>query len=144
MKYIILLGLSTIIFNGCATKLTTEGNKTRQIEASSKNSCVYLGSDEVEGMFKFGDSGNRLTVLNEMRNITALKGGNAYMTNDFRSDGMGHYSASFEIFKCPVAKEEYMLPKKYLELEKLKELLNKGIITQQEYEIEKNKLLNYQ
>jgi hypothetical protein len=138
------LALALILgFSGCATKVSPEGSKTRQIDASWKNSCTYIGSSETSSAMKFGARGNYETVRNNIRNITAKNGGNAYMTNDFLNDGMGHFSASFEMYKCPIAKEEYTVPKKYEALEKLKALQDKGIITQEEYDIEKTKLLNH-
>lgn len=145
MKYnSICIVFGILIFTGCASKLTTDGSKTRQIDISFKNSCVYIGSDEISSYIKFGDEGNRLEVQHGIRNITAKNGANSYVINDFRSDGIGHYSASFEMYKCRIAKEEYKVPKKYEALEKLKELKEKGIINEKEYDIEKAKLLTYE
>jgi hypothetical protein len=139
-KILVILPILILLINGCATKVTPEGRKTRQIDMSWKNSCVYIGSSQTSSALKFGAQGNYETVRNNMKNETASSGGNSYMVNDFKNDGMGHFYASFEIYKCPEIK--YHVPKKYDALEKLKKLFDKGVITQKEYDIEKTKLLN--
>jgi hypothetical protein len=139
MKFIITLIIGSLL-SGCATKITPEGRKTREIDKSWKNSCTYIVDGETSSAIKFGGKGNYVTVRNNIRNITAAKGGNAYMINDFTNDGMGHYEATFEIYNCPETK--YQLPKKYEALEKLKELQDKGVITKEEYESEKKIILD--
>ena len=140
MKKVFIAIPIIVLLSGCATKATPEGKKTRQIDMSWKNSCVYIGSSQTSSAIKFGAQGNHETVRNNMKNETAENGGNAYMVNDFISDGMGYFSASFEMYKCPETK--YHVPKKYDALEKLKKLYDKDVITEKEYKAEKFKLLN--
>jgi hypothetical protein len=140
MTKTLLIIFILVIFNGCATKVTPEGKKTRQIDVSWKNSCIYIGSSETSSAVKFGAQGNYETVRNNIKNETAASGGNAYIVNDFINDGMGHFSATFEMYNCPETK--YHVPKKYDALERLKKLLDEGVITQKEYNQEKAKLLN--
>ncbi len=139
MRNITTILLIGILLNGCATILTSEGQKTREINKSWENSCIYIGSGETSSAAKFGAEANYVTVRNNIRNITAASGGNAYMVNDFTHDGRGHYAATFEMYKCTETK--YLLPKKYEALEKIKQLLDKGVITQEEYDIEKKQIL---
>jgi len=132
--FILVFSLSS-----CATKVTTEGSQTREINKSWKNSCTFIGTDQTFSTFKLGATGNYITVRNNIKNVTAERGGNSYVVNDFSDDGLGHYKATFEIYDCPESK--YEVPKKYEALEKLKELLDKGVITEEEYQHEKIKLL---
>ena len=90
-----------MFLTSCATKVTTQGNKVREIDISWKNSCKYLSNDQTSSTFKVGATANYLSVQNNIRNQTADKGGNSYFLNDFSSDGMGHYRAMFEIYNCP-------------------------------------------
>lgn len=140
MKHILLLLIAGIIFSGCATKVSQKGLKTREIDISWKNSCVFISSGETSSYTKFGAQNNYDTVRNNIQNITATNGSNAYILNSIKGDGMGHYTGKFEMYKCPETK--YHLPKKFESLEKLKELLDKGVITQDEYNTEKTKVLN--
>ena len=142
LRYTILLISVSILFTACATKTTQEGMKTREIDISWKNSCIFIENAQTSSAIKLGANNNRLTVLNNIKNKTAEKGGNSYVINDFSSDGMGHFSGTFEIYKCPITK--YNLPTKYKNLEKLKELLDKAIITKKEYDNEKKMILNNQ
>jgi|GEM_PF-3438063 len=126
------------ILSGCATPLSQEAKNTRQIDISSKNSCIFIGSGEASSSIKFGAEANRETVKNNIRNETAANGANSYFTNELVSDGQGHYSATFEMYKCPDIK--YSLPTKYASLEKLKKLLAEGVISQKEYDSEVAKI----
>ena len=132
--------LATLLLSGCAGKVSPAGKKTRQIDISWKNSCIYIGSEETSSSMKFGAKGNYDQVRNNIKNITAEMGGNSYMVNDLLNDGMGHYSANFEIYNCKETK--YHVPTKYKALERLKELHVKGILTDEEFSSEKAKLLN--
>jgi hypothetical protein len=74
----------------CATKVTIQGNETRQIDESWKKTYKHLGNEKTYSTFKLGSKGNYLNVQNNIKNITAEKGGNAYFVNDFSGDGLGH------------------------------------------------------
>lgn len=103
-----LLVLPVIIFalSGCsATPITPEGKLVREINKDWANPCTFLGSEETSSYMKVGGRANYLEVRNNIRNITAARGGNAYVINDFSGDGRGHYSAIFEIYKCPPSKK---------------------------------------
>ena len=139
MKYFILIGM-IILLCSCATEVTKAGRETREIDKSLVNSCIFISDGSTSSVFKFGSKGNYETVRNNIRNITAERGGNAYTVNDFIETGPGHFHSTFEIYKCPETK--YQLSNKYRSLGELKSLKGKGIITQKEYEIEKTKLLN--
>ena len=154
-KYLlaIILVASAILISGCANKLTTAGSKTRQIDRSWMNQCKFLGSSHTSSSFKLGGDANYQTVKVDMRNITGARGGNAYVVNDFTSDGSGHYQSSFEMYKCPDNRalmiqnvdskpEKKNSTNKYEDLEKVKSLYDKGIITEEEYKTEKTKMLN--
>ncbi len=131
--------LTAGLLTGCADKVNNAGKKTRQIDISWKNTCIFIANDEFYSAMKFGAQGNYDNVLNNIKNETARRGGNSYIINSFVNDGGGHYTARFEMFKCPETK--YHVPKKYEALEKLKDLQDKGVITQEEYDIEKAKVL---
>lgn len=140
MKALVFSAIVATVLWGCATPTSPEGMHTREIDKSWENSCEFLGSSETSSAVKFGANANRETVINNIKNLTAEKGGNAYVVNDLDDDGLGHYSAKFEIFRCPETK--YVLPNKYEALEKIKDLLDKGVLTQEEYEQEKEKILS--
>ena len=140
MRFQLSLITLSLVIAGCATQLTTNGQGVREIQKEWKNSCEYIGSSQTSSAFKFGAKGNHDTVLNNMRNITAENGGNAYLVNSFYDDGLGHFTSTFEMHNCPESLNR--LSNKYDSLERIKDLLGKGVITQEEYEIEKKQILN--
>ena len=99
-KKILILTIFTVLFTGCATKMTSAGKKVREIPIEMKNTCQFIGNEETSSATKFGSNGNKMTVLNNIRNITAENGGNSYVLNQYGSDGMGHWNGSFEMYKC--------------------------------------------
>ncbi len=152
LAHVTLIAIALLI-SGCASKLTSAGSKTRQIERSWMNQCKYIGSSHTSSSFKFGGDANYQSVKVDIRNITGANGGNAYVVNDFTSDGSGHYQSSFEMYKCPnnralLIQNVDSKPAKsntsnrYDDLERVKSLYDKGVINEEEYKIEKSKILN--
>ncbi len=96
-----LLSITAIvlIMTGCASTVTPAGKMVRQIPVSLVNECQFLGNDEAYSAMQIGHN-NRQEVLRLTKNIVGAKGGNAYVLNDLSDDGMMHWTANFEIYKC--------------------------------------------
>lgn len=142
MKLKLFTGISilSILLTACATKASIEGSKTKQINEELKNNCIFIESNQVSSSVKFGPMANKETVENEIKNQTALNGGNAYYINSFIETSFGHYSSSFEVYKCPETK--YTMSKQYHALKELKRLFEEGILSKDEYDKEKFNIIN--
>lgn len=127
-----------VFFGGCATRATLEGQKTREIDKSWKNSCTFIGNSETSSIAKFGGQANYETVRNNIKNETAENGGNSYVVNSIIETSAMHYFATFEMYKCP--ENRYNLPSEYEALLRLKGLLKENVISQDEYDTELKKI----
>lgn len=136
---ILLTGIISFLFTGCATKISPKGLKTKEINAELKDTCLFIQNKQVSSSIKFGPMANKETVENEIKNITAESGGNAYFINNFVETSFGHYSSSFEIYSC--SENKYVVSKQYKPLRELKKLFDEGIISKEEYKREKDIVL---
>jgi len=93
----LVFGLAMV---GCATPLTQDARMTREINKDWRNKCKHITTEEVWSTWKFGAKGNYLEVRDQIRIMTAERGGNAFVVGDFSGDGMGHYGAIFEVYHC--------------------------------------------
>ncbi len=99
-KNFLVVTIFIMLFTGCAEKMTTAGKQVREISSEMKSKCIFIGNEETSSATKFGSNGNKVTVLNNIRNITANNGGNSYVLKQYDSDGFGHWVGSFEMYKC--------------------------------------------
>jgi outer membrane lipoprotein SlyB len=99
-KKVLILTIVTLLFTGCATKMTTSGTKVSEISAKKKTTCTFIGNEETSRTADLASNGNRRDVLSSVRNITAELGGDSYVLNQCGSNGLGLWSAKFEVYKC--------------------------------------------
>lgn len=150
---IILLCISSATHSG--TPLTEEGKKVREISPDWSNQCDFMGTKEVTNA-SFGANPDvcKKRAFDEMKNKVGELGGNAYLVTyiDVSPCLFGGTTITFEAYRCPDEKSISVKRNDqidtdssddlYRQLTNLKKLLDQGIINQEEYELQKKKILN--
>ncbi len=150
----LLAGLVAWASAACVTDLTAAGQEVRIGKADPTDGCTELGT-----VYGSGNGGGYVSTedkmtsaQNELRNRAAEKGGN-YVVMDAIGSGLGGMTFSGRGFRCdrlpsnlapsgsaaaaPVAPERDPEAR----LRKLKELLEKGLITQDDYDKRRAEIL---
>jgi hypothetical protein len=135
--------------------LTGEGQKVREISPDWSNQCDLIGIREISNASAGASPGVcKKRALDEMKNKIGEIGGNAYVITHIRVYPclMGGTTVTFEAYSCPddksisvTLRDEKMntdTDDLYVKLKNLKKLLDEGIISQQEYDVQKKKILD--
>jgi hypothetical protein len=141
------LGVATV---GCGTDLTAAGRRVRVGKAPPHPKCEELGivhGSGGGGMYTTSED-KMEGAQNELRNQAAEKGGN-FVVMDVAGSDMSGMTISGRAFSCrhleeqpaPAAPQPAKAPSAEERLRKLRDLMDKGLITQDEYERRKKEIL---
>ena len=155
MRILKVILLSIALSSCSGIPLTEKGKIIRQIDTSWSNQCVLIGTEEITNA-SFGAHPGicKKRAFDDMKNRIGELGGNAYVITyvNVAPCLTGGTTITFEAFKCPDEKSISITidnqPKAnendslYTKLKDLKKLLDEGIINQEEYDIQKKKILH--
>jgi hypothetical protein len=159
MRKLMMLSAATFLWGCAATTLTADGSGVVTLSqadsAAMLGDCDRLGSFVANSASSFGGAIGDPQALADAKNKTAAMGGDTAVINDYWENFSGSH-LGVVAYRChgaspkkieivetdkPGAEQAASQTNKYEDLRKLEELRTTGVVSQEEFEAEKKKIL---